>query len=91
MAYASRSLTTAVVSFVNKGVHGFTTVQGEHHPPRQCLFVTGLSRSTSELELLATLKHELGSPACEQCPWLREAAVAQAPPRRHGSVSLRAG
>jgi len=43
------------------------------------------------LELLATLKHELGSPACEQCPWLGDAAVAQAPPRRQGSARLRAG
>ena len=30
------------------------------------------------LELLATLKHELGSPACEGCPWLREAALCGA-------------
>ena len=35
------------------------------------------------LELLATLKHELGSPACEQCPWLRGAGRARRSTREH--------
>ena len=43
------------------------------------------------LELLATLKHELGSPACEQCPWLGDAAVAEhdwgARPRRRAALN----